>query len=328
MLTFLSESVSRNGLSYLSSSMFYDQGNKETKWAMFMALSEQKDPIDMTLQLEEVREDSTVVAKIKIFILNTKQEVIVDLPSAFYMFCKTDRVWSSQPFLSFDTLKHWLQVGQLRVCCQIAYEVKLNPLSTDDTAVAEFSLLNISSRSNGLLAHFQLLFDEMPFTDVSIEVGAKVFQAHKVVLIARSPVFRDLFTKNHQQQQEPVSSLKISNMQPEVFGELLRFLYTDQVKNLPQYAKDLLGAADEYMLDMLKRKCEKVLTHQVSMENCLELLLLADRHSVPKLKNIVLCCIQFHVTEIVQTREWQELKRSHPQLYGDTADALLMFSNW
>jgi speckle-type POZ protein len=166
----------------------------------------------------------------------------------------------------------------------------------------------------------------MPFTDVSIEVGTKIFHAHKVVLIARSPVFRDLFTKN--QQPQPIDSLKISNIQPEVFGELLRFLYTDQVKNLGQYAKDLLGAADEYMLDMLKRKCEKVLTHQVSMENCLELLLLADRHAVPKLKKIVLCCIQFHVTEIVQTCEWQQLKRSHPQLYGDTADALLMCSNW
>ena len=87
--------------------------------------------------------------------------------------------------------------------------------------------------------------------------------------------------------EDQTNTLKIDDIEPDVFKEMLRFIYTDQVENVDALAEKLLAAADKYMLDLLKTKCEAYLATNITGENCCQLLILADLHSVERLKTSV-----------------------------------------
>ena len=67
------------------------------------------------------------------------------------------------------------------------------------------------------------------------------------------------------------------------FHSMLEFLYTGSVSTFNNtIALDLLGLADHYTLDSLKRLCENALIHNVNVENCCTLLQCGHRFRVGK----------------------------------------------
>jgi speckle-type POZ protein len=59
---------------------------------------------------------------------------------------------------------------------------------------------------------------------------------------------------------------------------------------MKKMAPRLLAAADKYLLEDLKSRCETHLIRQMSAENCLELLSLAIHHPVEHLKK---CAVEY-----------------------------------
>ena len=82
------------------------------------------------------------------------------------------------------------------------------------------------------------------FSDVVLVVGGKEFKAHKNILAARSPVFAAMFDNEWKESQQN-SRVEINEMDPEVFGDLILFLYTDQILSLDRHVSELLIAADK-----------------------------------------------------------------------------------
>ena len=79
------------------------------------------------------------------------------------------------------------------------------------------------------------VFNSGILTDVTFEVSYEnnttTFEAHRVFLLAVSPVFRSLFTGPWKDKNDPI---KINNLQPEVFKIFLRiskniFLFQMQI---------------------------------------------------------------------------------------------------
>ena len=71
------------------------------------------------------------------------------------------------------------------------------------------------------------------------------------------------------------NQIKIEDIEPEVFHALLRFIYTGRVlfDKMESMAAGLFIAADKYLLDELKMKCENYMLLHMSPDNCLVLLL-------------------------------------------------------
>lgn len=159
-----------------------------------------------------------------------------------------------------------------------------------------------------MVAQFQQLFESKSQSDIVIQVKAKKFDAHKLVLGTRSPVFLALFQSNLAETQ--TNTLKIRGIKPTVFKEVLRFMYTDQVEQLDELAEELLAAAERYMLDLLKEKCVTHLAGTITVENCAEKLQFADLHSAAGLKTIVLDFFRCRAAEVAETSSWQQLTKS------------------
>ncbi len=137
--------------------------------------------------------------------------------------------------------------------------------------------VNISGQSN--IVQFKVpecklsedlgnLFDNERFSDITLAVDGREYQAHKAILAgecfrlffsftfpfwiifkffifskARSPVFAAMF--EHEMEERKQNRVAIVDVDHEVLKEMLRFIYTGKAPNLEKMADDLLAAADK-----------------------------------------------------------------------------------
>lgn len=112
--------------------------------------------------------------------------------------------------------------------------------------------VNISGQTNSvqfkvpecrLSEDLGLLFETQKFSDAILCVGKEEFFVHKAVLAARSPVFSAMFA--HEMEEKKQNRVEITDVDPVVLREMLRFIYTGKAPNLDKMDSDLLSAADK-----------------------------------------------------------------------------------
>ncbi|XP_055348212.1 BTB/POZ domain-containing protein 6-B-like [Paramacrobiotus metropolitanus] len=113
-------------------------------------------------------------------------------------------------------------------------------------------------------------------SDVQFTVGRQFgllnnFPAHKLLLAARSSVFRAMFFGGLPEKCH--TALDIPDIHPEAFANLLSFIYTDSVRNLnADNVFATLSCADKYDVPQLVQICSDMVTNQLNLENCLAVL--------------------------------------------------------
>lgn len=156
--------------------------------------------------------------------------------------------------------------------------------------------------------------------------------------LARSPVFNAMF--EHEMEECTKNRVEINDLDPEVFKEMMRFVYTGKAPNLDKMADNLLAAADKYALERLKVMCEEALCSNLSVENVADTLVLADLHSAEQLKAQAIdfinrCSVlrqlgckdgknwnNNQATDIMETSGWKSMIQSHPHLVAEAFRAL------
>ncbi|KAL5966630.1 BTB and MATH domain-containing protein 43, partial [Taenia solium] len=143
------------------------------------------------------------------------------------------------------------------------------------------------------------------------------FKAHKAILAARSPVFAAMF--EHGMAESRANRVNITDVEPDILGEVLRFIYTGRVVGLdnPVMAQELLAAADKYQLERLKAMCEEELVEHLTVEAACDILSLADIHSAEQLKAHTLDFIMLHAQEVCETEGYERLVRHRPHLLNE-----------
>ena len=89
----------------------------------------------------------------------------------------------------------------------------------------------------------------------------------------------------------------------------------------------MLAAADMYQLEHLKNICERKLLEQLSLENAVQLLIIADRYSAGHLKNKVKAFINSSPSDIFGTEDWKTLTVQYPRLLADLYTSLFGYTN-
>ncbi|KAF5175915.1 BTB/POZ and MATH domain-containing protein [Thalictrum thalictroides] len=172
--------------------------------------------------------------------------------------------------------------------------------------------------------HFGKLLESGKGIDVNFEVDEEIFSAHKLVLAARSPVFRaQLFGPMKDQNTE---CIKVEDMEAPVFKALLHFMYWDALPDMEELTglnskwastmmnQHLLAAADRYGLERLRLLCEAKLCEDVAINTVATTLALAEQHHCFQLKAV---CLKFvasreNLKAVMQTDGFDYLKVSCP----------------
>ncbi|KAH9742655.1 btb/poz and math domain-containing protein 4 [Citrus sinensis] len=153
-------------------------------------------------------------------------------------------------------------------------------------------------------AHFGMLLDNAESSDITFDVAGEKFPAHKLVLAARSPIFRSKF---FDELEEDKQEIIISDLEPKVFKAMLHFIYRDTLTEdvdvdvatpssscmssvSDTLTAKLLAAADRYGLERLRLMCGSHLCKDISVNSVAKILSLADEHHATELKAV---CLRF-----------------------------------
>lgn len=163
------------------------------------------------------------------------------------------------------------------------------------------------------------LLDATVGSDVTFDVDGEQMCAHKIVLQARSPVFRALLTGPLKEGNQDV--VAVHDVRAPVFRALLHFAYSDA---LPEelsgaglevtMAQHLLAAADRFQLLRLRCICEQRLCETVEVETVATTLALAEQNNANELKRVCLEFVSKHLQAVMATDGYKYMTSTCPQL--------------
>ncbi|KAL6008419.1 BTB/POZ and MATH domain-containing protein 4, partial [Asimina triloba] len=175
--------------------------------------------------------------------------------------------------------------------------------------------------------HFGMLLENQEGSDVVFDVCGEKFHAHKLVLAARSQIFRaEFFDGLEGEKQEIV----ITDMDPKVFKAMLHFIYRDTLiddeeltasgssSSIPDtLAAKLLAVADKYVLDRLRLMCESYLCKDISVNTVASTLALADAYHAMELKAVCLKFAAENLAAVMRSNGFEYLKDHCPSLQSE-----------
>ncbi|KAK9999867.1 hypothetical protein SO802_019470 [Lithocarpus litseifolius] len=178
-------------------------------------------------------------------------------------------------------------------------------------------------------AHFGVLLENMEASDITFDVAGQKFRAHKLVLAARSPLFRSEFFDGLEEDKQEIA---VTNLEPKVFKAMLHFIYrdslTEEVESVSSSTSctspvsdtltaKLLAAADRYGLERLRMMCESHLCKDISVNSVAEILALADRYHATELKDVCLRFASENLAAVMRSDGFQYLKENCPALQSE-----------
>ncbi|KAI6683700.1 hypothetical protein NL676_029613 [Syzygium grande] len=101
-------------------------------------------------------------------------------------------------------------------------------------------------------------------SDVTFLVESGEFYAYRSCLSASSDAFRAMLYGGYQERD--ATRIKIPNIRRVIFELMMRFMYSESVEVTPDNALELLKAADQYLIEGLRRLCERAIAQELSME--------------------------------------------------------------
>ncbi len=192
-------------------------------------------------------------------------------------------------------------------------EEQIHPVHTHLALVPDEAL----SASNQLSDNIGALLESGEFSDITLVVRGSTFKTHKLILSARSEVFRKMLSSDMLESSS--NEIKIDDLDADTVQKMLSFMYTGTLPNTKE-SKDtdkLLYAAEKYQLEHLKKICSNKLAKNINQENVIDLLIKAHLYHLASLKKY---CIDFIVasglSEFMEKEDWTKVDQ-YPELYRD-----------
>ncbi|KAH7674552.1 speckle-type POZ protein [Dioscorea alata] len=175
--------------------------------------------------------------------------------------------------------------------------------------------------------HFGALLETQEGSDVLFNVAGVKFHAHKLILAARSPVFKTSFSDAFTGDK---SEILVTDIEPEVFKAMLQFIYCDTLVDdemlaasssmssvSDSFAAKLLAAADSYCLERLRLMCESYLCKDLSVNSVARTLAFAERYHAMELKSVCLKFAAENLAAVMETDGFKYLKDNCPALQSE-----------
>jgi len=303
---------------YVISPDFHSDDDKEVKWCVWIypngSEEEYKEHISVFLLLNHSPKNRPNISTKFTFTLLDKEGKEIykhTITEHTFSFENPGSGWGCTKTIKLaDVLKN----DMFSLTCNLEYTDPKNP--STKTSILRCPLippLSNEELTSSLNQNLEQLFNNRSETaDVRFVVAGKEIKSHKAIVSARSPVFTAMLKSGMKESVE--NRIEINDIALDIFEALLRFIYTGRVELTQVDAKDLLAAANKYLLPLLKLQCQQFLSQIITLENYVELLLLADLHSAVHLEKSVLNFIRLNRDVIMQSEGWKKLKQSRPDL--------------
>ncbi|KAF5201607.1 BTB/POZ and MATH domain-containing protein [Thalictrum thalictroides] len=195
-------------------------------------------------------------------------------------------------------------------------------------------LYSVPMPPSDLGLNFKEILESGIGSDIIFEVGEETFRAHKLILAARSPVFKAQFFGLIGNPN--MDKVVVEDVEPAVFKGMLLFMYSDELPDLLELVSSdpectsailvqhLLAAADRFGMDRLKTLCEAKLCEEVTTETVATTLALAEQHHCSQLKTVCLkfAAVQGNLGEMMKSEGYKYLEESCPSLLSELLETI------
>lgn len=110
------------------------------------------------------------------------------------------------------------------------------------------------------------IMEDEGFCDIKLEAQGKLFPAHRCILAINSEFFESLFRSGMIDSRKGIINLQ--GISCKVMPDILEFFYTQEIQLNQENLPDVMEAASFLLLHSLKDACEKMLSRNLSVENC------------------------------------------------------------
>lgn len=150
--------------------------------------------------------------------------------------------------------------------------------------------------------------------DVMLIVPPKEFCAHRNIACAASPYILERLTVNNSATNPTLSlgsRLEIGNVRPEVFGDILNFMYIGEICVGEENVRKLIAASDILQMKSLKEISCRFYEKRLCAANCLSIAALADEFNCETLRAAADKFILENFLDVCKYNEFQTLSHSH-----------------
>ena len=309
------------------SAPFYvvEAGGNKTTWVLEIRATQ--NPYSMDIQTLKVyihnENDMDVNTNVRISLLNSQRNKCENVDHVKIIKRHNNVELCGYDWVNLRKRRSYRDNGDIVIVCVLTVVSSfISSVGPEDSGTSKhceitkpISLLDKSHRTfSESLGQFHL---SKEMSDVQIKCEDQTFDAHQLILSARSPVFRAMFQA--EMKEKDSRQVVIRDLKESVIPEMLKYIYTgtccvNDEKPDMEVVSALLGAADKYQMDVLKEMCENVLSSTLLIENALELLSLGDMHSAHDLKKNALDIIVNNAKKITKTEAWKDFAKSSPHL--------------
>ena len=144
----------------------------------------------------------------------------------------------------------------------------------------------------------------------------KTFECHKIVLSSQSEVFKTMIRYKFLIEKESgIMKIDENYFGSDVMEQLLYFLYHEKVKNAKMINTDLLFAADKYNIPGLLDQCCKYLKATLSLQNALDILVLAEFTNQKDLFDTASRFVGKNLGNLEKSSAYQEMVNENPKMF-------------
>jgi len=295
-------------------------GDKNSKWEVWLypkGIDEQnKDLISMYLHntTEDFFNEDVINAKCVLSTIdayNAKQtmdEIDLDTDWGCWLIVKKEKTYLLPPN---DSLT-------------LFFDITMIEEGKESIEFAEPGSMSLALSSNyhhkKLAEDFTTLLSSKHQSDITFKCEEKLFDCHQIILASRSHVFKTMFESN--MKEKLTGSVEIKDMDPEVFEDVLKYIYSGEAPNIDDHTEKLLAAADRYQLKELMEFCEMKLCSKLDVTNCIGLLVLGDFHHASSLKAAALKFVSKNMNR-VDSLDWKKRLIANPTLMAEVLELVL-----
>ncbi|ELT88493.1 hypothetical protein CAPTEDRAFT_174860 [Capitella teleta] len=165
-----------------------------------------------------------------------------------------------------------------------------------------------SGHSASVLTGLNALREKDQLFDVTLVADGQSFGAHRVALAASSDYFRAMFTDAMLECKQ--TQIELNGVGALGLKHILDYAYTSKLTLTLGNIQDILRAASHLQLLPVVSACASYLHLQLDLDNCIDILTIAETYSLPELTRIVYCYIGQNFDRLVQMPEFENMSSS------------------
>ncbi|KAL7987041.1 hypothetical protein Chor_005960, partial [Crotalus horridus] len=170
-------------------------------------------------------------------------------------------------------------------------EMLLDETSSQDSSLRH-SIGQVSCILSSTPVGIKELYQNQQLCDIILVADGRRFPCHRILLASVSLYFQRMFTSTFKESRE--GEIVLMDLSATCLQSLLDYIYTGELLLLGEEAEELFTAASRLQITSALDIITRFLKERISMENCLELYVLAYSHNHRPLLHSTSSYIAFH----------------------------------